>query len=519
MATVLGPRLQLRTSQQLVLTPQLQQAIQLLTLTNIELEAFLEAELEKNPLLEIERADQSGPDDASGMIAGSGGPGGGDEGSDLLADDDRPDTAGGSDPDDPAPTTADQLLERGDAQADAPLDAEVTETFPDAFDDAGQPGMSASDAGPGGEAGDIEALGNGPLSLREHLEAQATEQLSGINLAIARRLIDLIDEAGYLRASVAEEAAALGVPRWRVEAVLERIQDFDPTGVGARSLAECLALQARERGWLDEPMRRLLRNLEALARGDLATVRRATGLRGDDLAALLARLRALDPKPGRAFGGEASLAVVPDVFVRRTGTGWSIELNTATLPRVLVNRRYHAELARGAQGPARQFLDDCLASARWLTRALDQRARTITTVATELVRQQEGFFLGGIRALRPLTLRHIAEAVGLHESTISRATANKYLACDRGTFEMKFFFTPALTSTDGERDVSNETVRRRVRELIEAETADSVLSDDQLVRHLRAEGYEVARRTVAKYREQMSLGSSVERRRRLLMGG
>ncbi|MFN3286814.1 MAG: RNA polymerase factor sigma-54 [Sphingomonadaceae bacterium] len=517
MAAVLGPRLQLQTSQQLVLTPQLQQAIQLLTLTNVELEAFLEAELEKNPLLEIERGEQAGPDVGSGVAEGLGGPGAGGQDDDSPSDDDQADAAMG-DPDDPAPTTADQLLERGDAQADPPLDAEVTETFPDAFDDAGQAGMSAPGAEPGGEAGDIEALGNGPLSLREHLEAQATEQLSGTNLAIACRLIDLIDDAGYLRASLEEEAAALGVPLWRVQAVLERIQGFDPTGVGARSLAECLGLQARERGWLDEPMRRLLRNLEALARGDLATIRRATGLRGDDLAALLARLRALDPRPGRAFGGETSLAVVPDVFVRRTATGWSIELNTATLPRVLVNRRYHAELARGAQGPARQFLDDCLASARWLTRALDQRARTITTVATELVRQQEGFFLSGIRGLRPLTLRHIADAVGLHESTVSRATANKYLACDRGTFEMKFFFTPALASTEGERDVSNETVRRRVRELIEAETADSVLSDDQIVQHLRAEGYEVARRTIAKYRDQMKLGSSVERRRRLLLG-
>jgi RNA polymerase sigma-54 factor len=519
MAAVLGPRLQLRLGQQLVLTPQLQQAIQLLALTSQELEAYLEAELEKNPLLEIARADAPDPDDPA---APSGAGPAGEPAADAR--DGEPGSegwAGGDGEEEAQPRTADQLLEAdigSEAGDGLPLDAELTDTFPDALDGTGASHTGGSETG-GGEAGDIDLLAEPAISLRDHLELQAAEQLSGVNLAIARRLIDLIDPAGYLSVDLDAEAAALGVPGWRVEAVLRRIQGFDPTGVGARSLAECLALQARERGWLDEPMRRLLRNLEAIARGDMALLRRVTGLRGEALAALLARLRSLNPKPGLAYGGEPATAVEPDVFVRRTPSGWNIELNSAALPRVLVNRRYHAELARGATGPARQFLSECMASARWLVRALDQRARTIMLVTTELVRQQEGFFLHGVRALRPLTLRNIAEAVGLHESTISRATSNKYLFCDRGTFELKYFFTPALASTAGERDVSTETVRRRVRELIAAETADSVLSDDQICQLLLAEGYDVARRTVTKYRKAMKLGSSVERRRRLLMAG
>ena len=240
------------------------------------------------------------------------------------------------------------------------------------------------------------------------------------------------------------------------------------------------------------------------ARG-VPVLRRVTGLKGEALRDLIARLRRLDPKPGARFARVDNPPVVPDIFVRRSESGWVVELNSQTLPRVLVNRRYHAELSAGAPGGVRHFLAECMASANWLMRALDQRARTITMVATELVRQQQGFFEQGVGGLRPLTLRQVASAVGLHESTASRATAHKYLACERGVFDLRYFFTPALASTEGERDVSTETVRRRIADLIAAETADSVLSDDQLVRLLNAEGFDVARRTVAKYRESLNI--------------
>jgi RNA polymerase sigma-54 factor len=506
----LGPRLELRVGQQLVLTPQLQQAIQLLAMTNIELEAWLQTEIEKNPLLDVDSDGVDGPAAASERDQAAGGDRDGGEGGDEAA---------AADPgfDEPEPATADQLIEAGDGLADAPLDADVSDSFPDADRDGGPGGGEQSLEG--AEVGDIDALADAAPTLRAHLEMQALETFSGANLAIARHLIDLIDDAGYLRADLEEVAAALGAPRWRVEAVHQRLMSFDPTGVGARTLAECLMLQAAERGWLDEPMGRLLRNLEAMARGDMVVLRRVTGLKGDALRDLLGRVRALDPKPGTRFARVDNPPVIPDIFVRRNGAGWVVELNTQTLPRVLVNRRYHAELSTGAIGGARHFLSECMASASWLTRALDQRARTITVVATELVRQQQGFFEQGIRALRPLTLRSIADAVGLHESTISRATAHKYLACERGVFELRYFFTPALASTEGERDVSTETVRRRIADLVATETADTVLSDDQIVRLLNAEGFDVARRTVAKYRDQLKLGSSVERRRRLMMAG
>ena len=493
----LAPRLDLRQSQQLVMTPQLQQAIKLLQLNNIELEAHVLAEIEANPLIELESAEPpdgpAPPEDAAAPA------------SDTPVSEMR----------------SDELIARGEGLGDAPLDADyVGETFHHASDEP----MTGPGVGGGGDgaidgAGDIDALAQTGLGLADHLEAQAATQLTGVNLSIARYMIDQIDECGYLRATLDEIATALGVTRARVEAILRLVQTFDPTGVGARTLAECLTLQAREAGLLDRRMRLLLKNLDVLARGDLGALRRICGADSEALVALIRTLRAFDPKPGLCLGGDPATPVAPDVLVRRTAKGWAIELNQATLPRVLVNHRYHAELTRGARGPANGFLSECLSSANWLSKALDQRARTIVTVATEIVRQQQAFFENGVRYLRPLNLRTVAGVVGMHESTISRVTSNKYLECERGLFELKFFFAPALQVVSGNAEdaVSTTAVKRRIRELIDAETPDTVQSDDALVDRLRAEGYDVARRTVAKYREGMGLGSSVARRRRFAM--
>ncbi len=492
----LAPRLDLRQSQQLAMTPQLQQAIKLLQLNNIELEAHVQAEIESNPLLELENAEPPS----------------------LV---------------EPAPTTpeppasemrTDELIARGEGLGDAPLDAEyVGETFHHASDEptTGPSAGASGGASEGDAQGDIDSLGQGALGLADHLEAQATTQLTGINLAIARYLIDQIDDAGYLRANLDEVAAALGVTRTRVDSILRLVQQFDPTGVGARTLAECLTLQAIEAGVLDRRMKLLLKNLDLLAKGEMGTLRRICGVDSGELAALIRAVRAFDPKPGLRFGGEPATPVAPDVLVRRTPRGWAIELNQATLPRVLVNHRYHSELARGAKGPAKTFLNDCLSSANWLSKALDQRARTIITVSTEIVRHQEKFFELGVHHMRPLNLRTVAGAVGMHESTISRVTSNKYLECERGLFELKFFFAPALQVVGGSAEdaVSTTAVKRRIRELIAAETPDMVQSDDTLVDVLHAEGFDVARRTVAKYREGMGIGSSVARRRRFAMTG
>jgi RNA polymerase sigma-54 factor len=364
-----------------------------------------------------------------------------------------------------------------------------------------------------GEGDWIEDQLTGERSLHEHLLAQAGEALSGSDLAIARHLIDLIDEAGYLTDGTLDIAQRLGVALVAVEQVLATIQTFDPSGVGARNLAECLRIQAREADRHDPAMARLIDNLDLLARGEMAALRRICEVDQEDLADMVRELRGYDPKPGLAFGATRIEAVVPDVFVRRAGQGWAVELNSATLPRVLVNRSYYAELSRGPQNKAsRAWLSECLASANWLVKALDQRARTIVKVATELVKQQEGFFTHGVDHLRPLTLKAIADEIGMHESTVSRVTSNKYLACERGLFELKYFFTSAIQAADGGEAVSAEAVKNHIRTLISGE-GDRILSDDRLVELLNERGFDIARRTVAKYRESLGLGSSIQRRR------
>ncbi len=470
------------------MTPQLQQAIRLLALSNLELEGVLAEELAKNPLLQS----------AS-------------EGKEVAA----------APPSDAAPST-DQLMGSGIDAAASTLDVDFSaETFHhDSGSDASwslQGAHRASD----GEGIDFDSFGGALPTLREHLTAQAGERLSGAPYGIALALIESINEAGYCDTDLSELALRLGTARAEVERVLTVIQQFDPAGVGARSLAECIAIQAREADRYDPCMQMLIANLDMLAKGQVAQLRKRCGVDEEDMADMIRELRGYDPKPGLRFARDEATPVTPDLFVNRTAEGWAVEVNGATLPRVLVDRRYYAELSTAAgKGAARAWLSDCLASANWLVKALDQRQRTIINVASEIVKQQEGFFLHGVSALRPLTLRQVADAIGMHESTVSRVTSNKYLSCARGLFELKYFFTSGvMMAEDGEGGMSAEAVKARIARLIEGETGDSVLSDDTLVDLLKAEGCEIARRTVAKYREAMGIGSSVARRRAFAIRG
>ncbi len=493
----LAPRLDLRQTQSLVMTPQLQQAIKLLALSNVEVEGFIAEELERNPLLEAAapEAEPQSPEPP------------------------RPEAEPGSS--DAEPATVDDLVLRGDAQADAPLDMDFNHEnlHQDSAADAGLDGSLRLTGGSGGAAGDegvdFDSFAGGGLSLHEHLRQQAGEALAGSDLLVADQIIAEIEETGYFTGSLLDIAQRLGVPLTRVEAVLDRIHSFDPAGVGARSLAECLALQARDADRYDPAMARLIDNLDYLAKGNFVALRRICAVDDEDLADMIRELRAYDPKPGCRFGGADRIeAVTPDVFVAQRGVGWAVELNAASLPRVLVNRSYYAELAAAPQHKtAKAWLSECLASANWLTRALDQRARTILKVTAEIVKQQDGFFRHGVSQLRPLTLKTIAERVGMHESTVSRVTSNKYLSCERGLFELKYFFTSSIQSADGGEAVSAQAVKSRIRALIAAEDPGKILSDDTLVEMLRAEGFDIARRTVAKYREALGIGSSVQRRR------
>jgi RNA polymerase sigma-54 factor len=499
----LAPRLDLRQSQSLVMTPQLQQAIKLLALSNLEIETFIAEELDKNPLLEAQGS--SGEDAPDAEAAERGG--------DVERD---------------GPADASELLAGGgESLGEAALDVDLgAETFHhDSASDSiggldGSLGVTGTGSGGSEDGPDFENMGASDLSLADHLMAQAGASIDGADLFIAAHLIDQIDEAGYLAASLLDVANRLGVPLARVEQVLEVVQTFDPTGVGARSLAECLALQAKEADRYDPCMARLIDNLELVARGDLGRLKRICDVDDEDLADMIRELRNYDPKPGCRYGGEPTLAVTPDIFVARRGSGWAVEINAATLPRLLVNRAYYAEVSAGKQDKAsKAWLSDCLASANWLVKALDQRQRTIIKVASEIVKQQEAFFLHGVAHLKPLTLRQVADVIEMHESTVSRVTSNKYLSCARGLFELKYFFTSAIQSADGGDAVSAEAVKSALKALIAAEDPKKILSDDTLVELLNAKGFDIARRTVAKYREAMGIGSSVQRRRQKALEG
>src|SRR6478736_65601 len=478
----LGPRLDLRQSQTLAMTPQLQQAIKLLALSNLEIEAFLGDALENNPLLEAGeiRADSNAVSDVSETPR------------------EEP--------------SADELIARGQGEADAPLDID-----PATLDRDRDTGDWSATGGGGGEEGPgIDERGDDEPTLAEHLDAQVGTATDDPRvLFVARQLIGLLDEAGYLAAPLREVAADLEVPLACTEEALAVVQSLDPTGVGARTLAECLALQAKEADRYDPCMARLIDNLELLARGEFARLKRMCDVDDEDFAEMLAELRGYDPKPGLKFGAGERAPVVPDILVSGSGAaGWDIALNEATLPRLVVNRSYYVELKNGCIDRAsKSWLSEKLADAKALIKALDQRQKTILKVAAEIVKQQEGFFLKGVSQLKPLTLRAVAEAVSLHESTVSRVTSNKYLNCKRGTFELKYFFTSGVASADGESAVSAETVKAQIRILCDAEDPTDILSDDQLVDLLREKGFDLARRTVAKYREAIGIGSSVQRRR------
>jgi len=493
----LGPRLDLRQSQQLVMTPQLQQAIKLLALSNLEIETFIGEALAANPLLEL------------GESAGG----------ETPAPDAPPEPA---QPEDVAPAreeaAVDQMIDEGLAAADQPLDIDpaALDTDRDTGDGALFGGDSGFPAG-SGEASAIDMPGDTAESLAAHLAAQvgaaAQDERSA---AIAMYLVGLLDEAGYLTVPLRDAAHDLAIPLDEAEATLALVQSLDPTGVGARDLAECLALQAREADRYDPCMARLIDNLDLLAKGGIKQLKRICEVDDEDFADMLAELRGYDPKPGLRFGGnDGNRAVVPDILLRpRADGGWDIALNQASLPRLVINRSYYLELRKGCPDKAaRAWLSEKLADANWLIKALDQRQKTILKVTAEIVRQQDGFFRRGVSELKPLTLKAVAEAIDMHESTVSRVTANKYLHCARGTFELKYFFSSGVAAADGAGAVSAEAVKAQIKALTDAEEPGAILSDDALVDLLRARGFDLARRTVAKYREAMGIGSSVQRRR------
>ena len=500
----LSARLELRVGQSLVMTPQLMQAIKLLQLSNLDLAAYVEAELEKNPLLERAEPAPEAPVDGEAPAAAPAADRDAEAG-DWLGDD----------------------LDNSRTAIEERLGTEMENVFPDDkgpetrhADAASDPMTSSwSNVGSGGRDEDdynLEAFVSADLSLADHLSNQLALAVdTPQQRLIGQMLIDAVDDAGYLTVSVEEVADRLGADPAEVARILGLIQAFEPSGVAARNLAECLAIQLRDQNRFDPAMQVLVGHLDLLARRDFQALKRLCGVDDEDLADMVAEIRRLNPKPGLAYGFAPVQALVPDVMVRAgPDGGWLVELNTETLPKVLVNQSYYARVSKTAKTDTdKTFLADAMQTATWLTRALDQRARTILKVATEIVRQQDAFFALGVQYLRPLNLKTIADAISMHESTVSRVTSNKSMATSRGIFEMKYFFTSAIASSEGGESHSAEAVRFRIKQMIDQEDAADILSDDAIMDKLRESGIDIARRTVAKYREALRIPSSVQRRR------
>ncbi|MER9377276.1 RNA polymerase factor sigma-54 [Mesorhizobium sp. M0578] len=496
----LAAKLQLRQSQSLVMTPQLMQSIRLLQFTHLELERFIDDEIERNPLLERAEPQEDAASDQAQK---------GDAASEPAADGDwfEAETAWSAEAISEKLDTSLENLFPDDPGTSERLGPDLTAQWKSA---SGNGSTSSSD---GFDVADMAAAA---ITLRDHVGEQVALAVSDpAACLIAGELADGLDEAGYMRADMAEIAARLGTDATAMAPVLAVCQTFEPAGIFARDLAECLLLQLAVRDRLDPAMKVLIANLELLARRDFQTLKRICGVDEEDLLDMLAEIRALDPRPGMAFSRGASDAIVADVEVRAANDGsWTVELNAETLPRVLVDHIYFAQVTPHAKNQAeKDFLAECLQNANWLTRSLDQRAKTILKVASEIVRQQDAFLVHGVRHLKPLNLRTVADAIGMHESTVSRVTANKYMLTPRGVFELRYFFTASIASSGGGDAHSSEAVRDRIKQLIDEEKAIDVLSDDAIVDMLRESGVDIARRTVAKYREGMNIPSSVQRRR------
>jgi RNA polymerase sigma-54 factor len=493
-------RMDLRQGQSLVMTPQLQQAIKLLQMSNFELQAYVESELERNPLLER------------------------DERSDVQKPDMQDATSGNTN----MVSELDTNRPQDDKQRTLDTDLDNVYTHEARTDSANRESLTPADSGwaslrpTGGlsldsDEYDFSASLTKTQTLAEHLTDQLNLNISNpSDRIIGQNLIGMVNEAGYLTSNPADIADYLGTSVQHVSRVLEILKEFDPVGVFATDLQECLSLQLRERDRLDPAMATLVANLHLVAKRDYGALKALCKVDLDDIKEMVSELKHLNPKPGNAFGSEPVQPVVPDVFVRAAQDGsWIVELNNDTLPRVLFSNQYLSKVSLTTpREEDKNYLSECQANATWLIKSLDQRAKTILKVAREIVRQQDAFLVLGVQHLRPINLKTVAEAIEMHESTVSRVTSNKYMATPRGTYELKYFFTTAIaSSTEGGDSHSAESVRQRVKEMIGLEQKNAILSDDTIVQNLKVEGIEIARRTVAKYRESLNIPSSIQRRR------
>lgn len=480
------PTLQIRLGQSLTMTPQLQQAIRLLQLSTLELQAEIQQALEANPLLEEQGED---PDDPGTEAADDSGVDATDEDGDLDLEQER---------------LPDEL----------PVDSQ--------WDDVYEPAPSSGSLNGDEAQRALENRSEGEQSLHQHLLWQLElTPLSPTDEAIAMVLVDAIDDEGFVRQDLEEIQAALGGPEEveldEIVAVLKLIQSMDPVGVGARDLRESLLIQLARlpEGTAGLPLaRRLVEHyFDLLVRRDLRQLKRRNQVDDGDLTEALELIRRLNPRPGAVIGNDNAGYVKPDVYVRPDGKGgWRVSLDPESTPKLAINQHYASLIRRGDNGPDNSYLKNNLQEARWLLKSLQSRNETLMRVSSAIVERQQEFLERGEEGMKALVLHDIAERLGLHESTVSRVTSNKYIHTPRGVFELKYFFSSHVGTADG-GEASSTAIRALIKRLVANEESQKPLSDNKIAGLLNEQGYKVARRTVAKYREVMAIPSSSERKR------
>ncbi|WHI48324.1 RNA polymerase factor sigma-54 [Microbulbifer sp. VAAF005] len=481
--------LQLKLGTQLTMTPQLQQAIRLLQLSTLDLQQEVQAALDSNPMLEVESEDLT---PATAIT-------------EKNAQQEPPTTS-----EEGLNSTSSEEKELGDTDwsQDIPTELPVDSHWDDIY---------SSYSGPAeGEDSNFER-NSSTDTLQDHLRWQLNlTALSSHDKWIGEHLIDAIDPNGLLNTDVDDVATSLQVDEDEVAAVLKAVQQFEPAGCGARSLQECLLLQLKqlpgETPWLKEAQAIIERHLELLGKRDFRQLSRRSRLNESQLGEVIRLIQTLTPNPGEEFNGEQPAYVIPDIIVSRKEHRWLVELNPEITPKIRINGQYASLVKRADNSRDNNFLRDHLQEARWFLKSLQSRHDTLLKVATSIVDKQQGFFEEGPEAMRPMVLADIAETIGMHESTISRVTTQKYMLTPRGVFELKYFFSSHV-STDSGEDASSTAIRALIRKLIDSEAPRKPLSDNKITQELDKQGIKVARRTVAKYRESMGIPSSSERKR------
>lgn len=481
------PRLEIRQSQSLLMTTQLRQAINLLQMSNVELSELIETELSQNPLLEreedisekeIEKKEQSETEEPIETIE--------DYGLDVDYDNEFDDF--GSDRE-----SYDNNGDYAFEDYSKTRQANISEDF-DFFED---------------KLSHIKSLYD---FLKEQIYLAFKKNYDKI---IALRLCEFLDDSGYFIGNTKKISSSLNIEEEKTLNILSKLKEFEPSGIFASSLAECLKTQLKDKNLFNEKIEILLNNLDLLANGNFAKIKNICKISTDEeLASIIKNIKAQNPKPANKFFTENTQYIIPDILVRTNKNGdYIIELNPASLPRVLINQSYVSEISKLYNKEANKYIKKQLSSASFLVKALHQRATTILRVSEEIITRQKDFFKQGVKHLRPMLLRDIAEAIEMHESTISRVTTNKFMMTPRGLFELKYFFSSAAGSYSNDDTTSIISIKHKIKDIIDNESKSKILSDDKIVEMLASEEIKIARRTIAKYRDSMNIPSSSIRKK------